>query len=109
MYSNEYNADRKRYAGPERKRLTRSMQHELVVFETEKCIRCGLCVDITRKHGESIGLTFAGRGFDVRISVPFNQTIREALVIVARECAEACPTGALAFKKTEERFDRPEL
>ena len=109
LYSNEYNADRKRYAVPERKRLTKSMQHELVVYETEKCIRCGLCVDITRKHGESIGLTFVGRGFDVRISVPFNQTIREALVKTAWECVEACPTGALAFKKTEERLDRHEL
>lgn len=103
LYANEYNADRKRYAGPERKRLTKSMQHELVVYETEKCIRCGLCVDITRKHGESIGLTFVGRGFDVRISVPFNQTIGEALVKTAWECVEACPTGALAFKETEER------
>jgi NADPH-dependent glutamate synthase beta subunit-like oxidoreductase len=109
LYADEYSADRKRYAGPERKQLIKSMQHELVVYETEKCIRCGLCVDITRKHGESIGLTFVGRGFDVRISVPFNQTIREALIMTARECVESCPTGALAFKKTEERFDKHEL
>ena len=103
LYAGEYGANRKRYAGPERKRLTRSIHHEQVVYETEKCIRCGLCVEITEKHGETIGLTFADRGFDVRIAVPFNETVREALTVTARECVEACPTGALAFKTNEER------
>lgn len=103
-YADESHANRKIFAGPVRKLLTKSMQHEIVVYETEKCIRCGLCVAITEKHGESIGLTFAGRGFDVRISAPFNQTTREALVITAAACVEACPTGALAFKNQEERM-----
>ncbi|MEI7725106.1 MAG: 2Fe-2S iron-sulfur cluster-binding protein [Bacteroidota bacterium] len=103
QYADEYGANRKRFASPERKHLTRSVQHELVVYETEKCIRCGLCVDITSRHGESIGLTFAGRGFDVRVAVPFHGNTREALTKTAGECVEACPTGALAFKKHEER------
>jgi NAD-dependent dihydropyrimidine dehydrogenase PreA subunit len=103
QYADEYGASRKRFAGPVRKLLTRSVQHELVVYETEKCIRCGLCVEISGKHGESIGLTYAGRGFDVRIAVPFNKTMKEALTRTAGECVEACPTGALAFKNQEER------
>ena len=103
VYGEEYGANRKRFAGSERKPLTRSVQHDLVVYETGKCIRCGLCVEITGKRGETIGLAFAGRGFDVRISAPFNETTREALTITARECVESCPTGALAFKDAEER------
>lgn len=103
LYANEYGANRKKFAGPDRNLLTKSFQHELVVYETEKCIRCGLCVEITRKNGEPLGLTFAGRGFDVRISVPFDETPKEALTITAIECVEACPTGALALKKQEER------
>jgi len=103
QYGEQYDASRKRFAAPDRNLLTRSVQHDLVVFETEKCIRCGLCVEITGLHGEAIGLTFVGRGFDVRISVPFNETIREALTQTARECVESCPTGALAFKEQEER------
>ncbi|MEI7660992.1 MAG: 2Fe-2S iron-sulfur cluster-binding protein [Bacteroidota bacterium] len=102
-FADEYGAQRKRFAGPDRKRLTRSMQHETVVFEPEKCIRCGLCVEITMKTGEVTGLTFAGRGFDVKIAVPFSETIREALATAARECVEACPTGAIAYKTGEER------
>jgi len=103
QYAEEYGANRKRFAGPDRKQITRSMQHEEVVYETEKCIRCGLCVEITGKYNETTGLTFAGRGFDVSISVPFSETIREALTTAASECVEACPSGALAFKNKEER------
>jgi NADPH-dependent glutamate synthase beta subunit-like oxidoreductase len=102
-YAGEYGANRKRFAGPDRKQLTKSMQHGLVVYEPEKCIRCGLCVEIAEKHGESIGLTFAGRGFDVHISVPFNKTMQEGLTIAAMDCVTACPTGALAIKTCEER------
>ncbi len=102
-YSDEYGASRKRYAGPDRKGITRSIEHETVVYEKEKCIRCGLCVEFAEAKGEPIGLTFAGRGFDVHITVPFGETIREALTVAATVCVEACPTGALAFRNQEER------
>jgi NADPH-dependent glutamate synthase beta subunit-like oxidoreductase len=98
IYADEYQANRKRFAGPERKMLSKAFQHEWVVYEPEKCIRCGLCVEITQREGEQIGLTYVGRGFDVRISVPFNNTMREALEKTALACVEACPTGALAKK-----------
>ncbi len=98
IYAAEYQANRKRYAASERKQLTRNFQHDLVVYESEKCIRCGLCVEITRREGEALGLTYVGRGFDVRIVVPFNETMTNALLKTARRCAEACPTGALADK-----------
>ncbi|MCP4654593.1 MAG: hypothetical protein GY856_04135 [bacterium] len=37
-----------------------------------------------------------GRGFDVAMAVPFYEPLSEGLRQVARRCAEACPTGALA-------------
>ena len=69
----------------------------------EKCIRCGLCVEISGKD-ESLGLTYIGRGFDVRISVPFNETIADALKKTTAACVNTCPTGAMAFKNQEERI-----
>lgn len=98
LYSDEYHADRKKYLLGTRKILTKHIQHDIVVYEPEKCIKCGLCVNIANQHKEQIGLSYAGRGFDVRITVPFGQTVKEALVISAMECVEACPTGALAMK-----------
>jgi ferredoxin len=102
IYADEYGVNRKRHLGPERKNLTKSVHHDMIVYEPEKCIRCGLCVEISSKE-ESLGLTYIGRGFDVRISVPFNETIAEALKRTAEACVNACPTGAMAFKNQEER------
>ena len=39
-----------------------------------------------------------GRGFDVAVAVPFGKSLAEGLSMVARRCAEACPTGALALR-----------
>jgi ferredoxin len=103
IYADQYNVNRKRHLGPERKKITKSVHHNLIVYEPEKCIRCGLCVEISAKE-DSLGLTYIGRGFDVRISVPFNETIAEALKKTAAACVNACPTGAMAFKNLEEKL-----
>ena len=103
IYADQYDANRRRHLGPERKPLKKSVHHDLIIYEPEKCIRCGLCVEISGKE-ESLGLTYIGRGFDVRVSVPFNETIAEALKKTAAACVNACPTGAMAFKDQEERL-----
>ena len=46
---------------------------------------------------EPLGLTFIGRGFDVRLAGPFDRPIEEGLGAVAAECVRHCPTGALAM------------
>jgi predicted molibdopterin-dependent oxidoreductase YjgC len=81
-----------------RSTLKKYFQHNEVVYEPEKCIRCGLCIEIATRHKEKIGLTYIGRGFDVRVQIPFNLELSEALTQAAMECAIACPTGAIAVK-----------
>ncbi len=98
IYAKEYHADRRKYWPEERSKLKKYVQHDLVVYEPEKCIRCGLCIEIAKKREDLVGLTFIGRGFDVRVQVPFNETLQVALEETAIECAEACPTGAIAMK-----------
>jgi ferredoxin len=98
IYATEYQADRKKYASSQRSLVVKHFQHDMVVYEPEKCIRCGLCVDITLEQKEATGLTYVGRGFDVRIGIPFGNSLHEALTHTAKKCAEACPTGALALK-----------
>jgi ferredoxin len=98
IYSEEYHADQSRFKG-ERKQLHLYSQHESVLYEPGKCIKCGLCVRICERAKEPLGMTFIGRGFDIRIEVPFNEALKEGLQKVAAECVQACPTAALAFKK----------
>jgi len=69
-----------------------------IIYEAGKCIDCGLCIQTAAKAGEKLGLTFVGRGFDVRVAVPFGRPIADALKHSAYQCVKACPTGALAFR-----------
>ena len=69
-----------------------------IIYEPGKCIDCGLCIQTAARAGEELGLTFVGRGFDVRVAVPFDRSIAQALKHSADQCVNACPTGALAFR-----------
>jgi NADPH-dependent glutamate synthase beta subunit-like oxidoreductase/ferredoxin len=93
-YSEEYKAEQKRFAYEERKAV-RKQFHDTIVYEPEKCIKCGICVRLTAKHQEKYGFTYIGRGFDVEIGIPFSENINEGLKLIAEKVADECPTGAL--------------
>ena len=108
LYADEYKAQQKRFAGPNRKLIIKAVQHDFVVYEAEKCIKCGICVEITQSSGELHGLTYVGRGFDVHISAPLGAALNDALQKTGEKVIEACPTGALSYKTNhdEKRKDR---
>ena len=91
-----YGADASRFRA-ERKKFEQQLQPGGIIFEPGKCILCGICVKLTEMAAEPLGLTFIGRGFDVKVSVPFSSEIEAGLQKVAAECVEQCPTGALVF------------
>ncbi len=97
-YGMEYKANPLKFRG-KRRQMTRTTDHPFVVYELGKCISCGLCVRLAEQAGEPLGLTFIGRGFNVRPGVPFGEPFSKALCRVAGKCAEACPTGALVITK----------
>ncbi len=101
-FSTRYEASQKRFQSSPRRDMTKKFQSRTIVYEPQKCIKCGICVRLTEKYREKFGLTFIGRGFDVEIGIPFNESMDAALEKVALKVAEGCPTGAL------EPFGSPE-
>lgn len=96
-YAGLYEADPRHYdAG--RRAFHQDLRHPDVIFEPGKCIDCGLCIEMSRVGGESLGLAFIGRGFDVRVGVPFDGSTAEALRKTATACVAACPTAALSLR-----------
>jgi predicted molibdopterin-dependent oxidoreductase YjgC len=93
----ELGADGRRFAGEEGDRFERTRGAGGLSFEPGKCIKCGLCVRIAERGGDRPGLAFTGRGFDLRLRVPFNADIGTALPATAAECVASCPTGALVW------------
>jgi NADPH-dependent glutamate synthase beta subunit-like oxidoreductase/ferredoxin len=98
-YADEYRIERRKYLNPDRKTIRKVSTHKTIIYEPEKCIRCGLCVDIAKAEEGLAGLTFIGRGFNVTIDIPFDENLETALNQTALKCAMLCPTGAIAVKK----------
>lgn len=96
-YAIEYDASPRRWAA-QRRAFQLDAQHAEVLFEPGKCIDCGLCIQIASRAREPLGLTFIGRGFDVRVGVPLGGDLSEAIAKTAAECVAACPTAALTKK-----------
>ncbi|VAW21983.1 Glutamate synthase [NADPH] small chain [hydrothermal vent metagenome] len=97
-FSDEYKANQRRFSFGERKRVVKHINHDMVIYESQKCIKCGICVRLTEKHGEKFGFTFIGRGFDVVVGVPFNEELKKGLTKTAKIVVEGCPTGAISMK-----------
>jgi NADH dehydrogenase/NADH:ubiquinone oxidoreductase subunit G len=96
-YIAKYKVNRQRFGNSEPEATL--LQSDNVVFDSRKCIKCGICLAITRRNGEEIGLTFFGRGFDTHIGVPFGESLQTGIGRSAEEVVAACPTAALTRRE----------
>jgi NADH dehydrogenase/NADH:ubiquinone oxidoreductase subunit G len=106
-YAQVYGADASRFRS-ERREFEQQLQPGGIIFEPGKCILCGICVKLTEMAAEPLGLAFIGRGFDVKVSAPFNNEVEAGLQKVAAECVKHCPTGALVFAEKKHHILSPQ-
>jgi len=103
QYAEKYQASQRRFTFVDRKKFQKNIQHERIVYEPGKCIKCGLCVQITKKAGEKFGLAFVDRGFDVSVQTSLGVPLSQGLEKAATACVSACPTGALSWKDRDKK------
>jgi ferredoxin len=103
QYATQYGVRPKTFRNAERPLPNGLQRYGNVIFDVGKCIKCGLCIAITKENKEALGMTFTQRGFAMQVSIPFNESLEKALAQSAAECVRACPTGALATETEEER------
>ena len=77
--------------------------HPLFVFNPNKCVLCGRCIQACRKEGKGI-LDFAYRGIRTRVSTFMGLPIAGAGCDSCLACVEVCPVGALYRKLTESKI-----
>ncbi|WP_340110851.1 FAD-dependent oxidoreductase [Maribellus mangrovi] len=99
QYSDQYQVDQKRFKTSDRRSITKQINHVSVIYEPQKCIKCGICVRLTEKYSERFGFSYVGRGFDVEIGVPFQEALDKGLTETAEKVAKSCPTGAISLKE----------
>lgn len=66
-----------------------------------RCILCGVCVRTCQEINGVAAIDFSHRGNHTRISTLGGRLIAESKCESCGECAERCPTGALAVKAHE--------
>ena len=98
-YSTLLGCDPKKYSG-ERPHGAPDTRHPVIIFDRQKCVRCGTCVKVCGEIINKHLLAPMKRGFQTVVGTAFN----EGLPLSCKDCGaciEECPVGALdwRFKK----------
>lgn len=82
---------------------------EFIVFDSDKCIKCGRCVSACNNSvvNETLGMGF--RGIQTTVMCDDDVPMGDSTCVQCGECVQLCPTGALTDKKSRGKGRYAEL
>jgi len=73
-------------------------RHPFILYDPNKCIRCGRCVRTCEEILDVAALGFVYRGFQTIVRPSMEKPLLATNCIACGNCLSACPTGALSEK-----------
>lgn len=96
-YCTEYGVDQKRFVG-EFNRYKVDTRHPFIKIDSNKCIRCGRCVNTCSDILNVSALGFVNRGFRTIVKPALEKALHETNCVSCGNCIDVCPTGAIVEK-----------
>lgn len=97
-YSYRYGVKETSFVG-ERKKFEIDSENHLIERDQEKCILCGKCVRVCAEVQVTHAVDFADRGFNTKVTTPFDLPLGLDHCRFCGQCVGVCPTGALVNKQ----------
>jgi bidirectional [NiFe] hydrogenase diaphorase subunit len=73
--------------------------HPAIIFDPNKCIRCGRCVWVCKERVHEVPFDFIKKGYEMRLATFLNRPLAETTCTGCGECVAVCPVAALCFKE----------
>jgi NADH dehydrogenase/NADH:ubiquinone oxidoreductase subunit G len=70
-------------------------------FDRSRCVLCGRCVWVDREAAKVGAIGFTRRGLNRMVTTFQDTSLADSICTECGLCVEACPVGALSFKKNE--------
>ena len=69
-----------------------------ILYDADKCIKCGLCIKYCETVQMADALTFAWRAKRLVVTTPFNEDLHKTTCELCGGCIRVCPVGAMLDK-----------
>lgn len=66
-----------------------------IVIDSQKCIKCGRCIEVCQEVQDIWALSFIGRGFNTKFAPAGDVSLAESPCVKCGQCSAHCPTGAI--------------
>jgi formate dehydrogenase major subunit len=96
-YCTEYGVDQKRFTGAFN-RYKVDTRHPFIKIDSNKCIRCGRCVNTCAEILNVSALGFVNRGFRTIVKPAMEKALQDTNCVSCGNCIDVCPTGAIVEK-----------